>query len=107
MSRPVIALLLNAFLLPGMGQIYLGKKIKGIAIILSINLLLLPALFLLMKIASPIIGAHMTGNPVTATQILSIVQPYSVWAKVLIFAFVALWGYSLLDITKEMRAPSK
>lgn len=107
MKRPMIALLLNALLLPGMGQFYLGRKTKGIALIIAVNLLLFPALFLIMKIASPIIGAQLTGAPLTAPQILAAVQPYATWAKLLLAAFLALWGYGVVDLVSAFRDPDQ
>jgi hypothetical protein len=37
---------------------------------MAINLLLLARLFFVMKIASPVIGAHLTGTPLTPALIL-------------------------------------
>jgi TM2 domain-containing membrane protein YozV len=98
MKRPIIALLLSALILPGLGQLYLGRRTKGIVLIMAINLLLLASLFFVMKISSPVIGAHLTGTPLTPTLILQQVQPYSVWAKLLLAAFMGLWGFSLMDL---------
>ena len=41
MNRRRTALLLNGLVLPGLGQLYLGRKTIGIAIIMLVNLLLL------------------------------------------------------------------
>lgn len=46
MKRPIIALLLSGLILPGLGQLYLGRRNKGIALIMAINLLLLTPCFL-------------------------------------------------------------
>lgn len=98
MKRPIIALLLSGLILPGMGQLYLGRRNKGIALIMAINLLLLASLFFMMKIASPVIGAHLTGTPLSADLILEQLQPYNFWAKLLLAALLGLWGFGLVDL---------
>lgn len=103
MKRPIVALLFNALVLPGLGQLYLGRKGKGIALIIAINLLLLVALFLVMKILSPVIGAQLTGTPITPQQIMAAVLPYALWAKLLLAALFGLWGYGLVDLVSAFR----
>jgi TM2 domain-containing membrane protein YozV len=104
MKRPIIALLLSALILPGLGQLYLGRRTKGIVLVMAINLLLLAALFFVMKISSPVLGAHLTGAPLTPVLILQQIQPYSVWAKLLLAAFMGLWGFSLVDLFSAFKA---
>jgi TM2 domain-containing membrane protein YozV len=103
MKRSLTALLLSVFILPGLGHLYLGSKQKGIALVLAVNLLLLVALFFVMKLASPLIGAHLTATPLTADLIMDMIQPYSAWAKLLLAAFFALWGFSLVDLISILR----
>ena len=66
MNRKKTALLLNALVLPGLGQLYLGRKASGIAIIMLVNLLLLLALFVLMKGLSPVIAAQAVSGTISA-----------------------------------------
>lgn len=103
MKRPLIALLLSVFILPGLGHLYLGKRQKGLALVLAVNLLLLVALFFVMKLASPLIGAHLTDTPLTPDLVMQMIQPYSTWAKLLLTAFFALWGFSLMDLVRILR----
>lgn len=103
MRRSLTALLLSVFILPGLGHLYLGKKQKGVALVLAVNLLLLVALFFVMKLASPLIGAHLTDTPLTADLIMEAIQPYSIWAKLLLAAFFSLWGFSLVDLVSILR----
>ena len=104
MKRPIIALLLNALLLPGAGQLYLGRKVKGITLIMAVNLLLLGALFLVLKIMGPLLAAQLGGSAITAPMLLAQAQPYALWAKLLLAAFLGLWGYGLLDLLSAFRA---
>ena len=103
MKRKLLALLLNAFVLPGAGQLYLGSKIKGVVLIMAVNLLLLCALFFVLKVMSPVIAAQISGAPLTTSQILEGVQPYSLWAKLLLAAFFGVWGYGLVDLLSNFR----
>jgi TM2 domain-containing membrane protein YozV len=103
MKRPVIAMLLSALILPGLGQLYLGRRIKGVALVMAVNLLLMISLFFVMKIASPIVGAHLTGTPLTPTLIFEVLQPYATWAKVLLAAYLGLWGYGVVDLFSAFR----
>lgn len=103
MKRPVIALLLSGLLLPGLGQLYLGRRIKGVALIMAINLLLLIGLFFFMKISSPVIAAHLSGSPLTPALILEKIEPFAVWAKLLLAAFLCLWGFGIVDLLSGFR----
>ena len=58
MTRKRTALLLSALVLPGLGQLYLGRKGAGIAIIMVLNLLLLLALFVVLKGLGPVIACQ-------------------------------------------------
>ncbi len=98
MKRPLIALLLSALILPGLGQLYLGRRTKGIALVMAVNLLLLAAFFFVMKLASPLIGAHLSGTPLSASLIVTTLQPYGGWAKLLLAAFFGLWGFGVVDL---------
>ncbi|MGB4599631.1 MAG: hypothetical protein WBI04_06600 [Trichlorobacter sp.] len=106
MKRPLTALLLNALVLPGAGQLYLGRRIRGVVLILLLNLLLLAALFFMMKIMSPVIGAQLTGSPISASAVMAQFHQHSFWAKLLLAAFLALWGYGLLDLLSAFRNPT-
>jgi len=106
MKRMLIAFLLNAFVLPGTGQIYIGRKVKGVVLVMAVNLLLLAALFFMMKISTPVVAAHLSGTPITPQQVLEAIQPYSRWAKLLLSALLAVWGFGLVDLISALREPS-
>lgn len=98
MNRKTRALLLNAFILPGVGQLYLGRKLKGIVMILLLNLLLLLALFVLLKAASPAIAAQMMSGRISPDELLSGLESVAGYGRSLLAAFALLWGYGLCDI---------
>ncbi len=49
MKKNIKALLLSALILPGLGQLYKGDKVKGGIMIALVNIFLLAALFLVMQ----------------------------------------------------------
>ena len=101
MNRRTIALLLNAFLLPGLGQLYLGRKVVGIVILLVANLFLLLGLFLLLKGAAPLIAAQMATGKIDPAEVLAAIDSVAGYGRALLFAFVLLWGYALVDLLKN------
>ncbi|HEX9078821.1 MAG TPA: hypothetical protein VF795_04465 [Desulfuromonadaceae bacterium] len=106
MRRRWIALLLSALVLPGLGQIYLGRKVKGIAIILSINLLMLLALFVLLKGLSPVIAAKIaSGTIIGPDEVLAALQGVSGFGRALLAAFAVVWGYAVVDIIRTRDEP--
>ena len=101
MSRKVRALLLNAFVLPGLGQLYLGRKVIGIAILLLVNFLLLLALFVVLKGASPLIAAQMTSGTLGSGDIIAALDSVAGYGRALLAAIVAVWVYALVDIIRH------
>ena len=101
MNRKTIALLLNAFLLPGLGQIYLGRKVAGIVILMLANLFLLLGLFVLLKGASPVIATQMATGKIDPAEVLAAIDSVAGSGRALLFAFVLLWGYALVDVIKN------
>ena len=93
--------MLTAFVLPGLGHLYLGFRAKGIALVLAVNLVLLGALFFIMKIASPILAAQITGEHLHVGSYLDGLGPYGVWSKLVLVFFLCLWGFALVDIVRS------
>jgi hypothetical protein len=100
-TRKTRALLLNAFLLPGLGQLYLGRKVHGIFLILFVNLLLLVALFVLMKGTMPIVAAKMTSSAVSPEMVHNAIQSVKGLAKGLLAVFAVTWGYAIFDVIRN------
>jgi len=101
MKRTRTALLLNAFVLPGLGQLYLGRKVTGVGIILLVNLLLLLALFVLLKGLAPVIAARMMSGSFNSRELLSALQSVSGFAKALLAGFALVWVFSVVEILKN------
>jgi len=102
MTRKQTALLLSALVLPGLGQLYLGRKAVGIVLVLVVNLILLVALFVLLKGLSPLIAARIAGGAVgiTPTEVLAALQGASGLGKGVLAAFFLVWAFALADIVK-------
>jgi len=102
-KKPAVALLINMFVLPGMGQFYIGQKGKGIAIIAVTNILLAAGFILFLKIMLPVLGTHIKREKITAAQILQQVLPYALWAKLILASMLATWIYAVADSIATMR----
>ena len=101
MKRKWTALCLSALVLPGLGQLYLGRKVKGIALLLITNLLMLLALFVLLKGLGPVIAAKVaSGTIISPNEVLAGMNGVSGFGRALLAAFVLVWGFSVIDIFK-------
>jgi TM2 domain-containing membrane protein YozV len=98
MKRLLTAVLLSALVLPGLGQLYLGRKARGIAIILLVNLLLLLTVFVLMKGLAPVIASKMISGTFNSQDVLGALQGVSGFARGLLAGFALLWVYSIADL---------
>jgi hypothetical protein len=103
MTRKHTALLLSALVLPGLGQLYLGRKVVGIAIILVLNLLLLLALFVVLKGLGPVIAAKMAAGAVTVSpgEVMTALEGASGLGKGLLAAFALVWVFSVADLLRH------
>lgn len=100
MNRKRTALLLNALLLPGLGQLYLGRKAIGIAVIMLLNLLLLLGLFVLLKGLAPVIAAQAVPGTISPAEIQMALQGARGFGKGLLAGFALLWAYALVDVIR-------
>jgi len=98
MKRTFTAILLSALVLPGLGQLYLGRKGRGITLILLVNLLLLLSVFVLLKGLSPVIASQMISGSISSQAVLSALQDASGFGRALLIGFALLWAYSIADI---------
>ena len=107
MNRKNTALLLTALVLPGLGQLYLGRKVSGIAMIMLVNLLLLLGLFVVLKALSPVIAAQAVSGGISTVEIQTALQGASGFGKALLAGFVLLWAYAVYDVAtgKEGSGP--
>lgn len=96
MTNKIKAVALSALVLPGLGQLYLGRRLKGGVMILLDNLFILTALFIAMRSAGKLILASRAGT-LQAEQVLASVRAESPWANWVLGAFFVLWAYGVVD----------
>jgi len=97
MHKNVKAALLSALVLPGLGQLYKGEKVKGGILLLLVNIFLLAALFLVMKgMGSFLLTANISG-PAEAMKLLETIKRDSPYVNWLLTGFVFLWFASIVD----------
>jgi len=97
MKIHVKAALLSAFVLPGLGQLYKGDRVKGVIIIVLVNIFLLLALVLVLREMAPLILAAKMSGEIDAGKVLKHLQAAGPTARLLLAAFCGLWLYGLID----------
>lgn len=102
MSRKTTALMLSALVLPGMGQLYLGRKALGGIIIVLINLIILLALFVLLRGLSPLIASKIAAGAVriSPSEVIKALDGASGFGKAVLAAFFAVWMFSVVDVLR-------
>lgn len=105
MNKKHAAFLLSALVLPGLGQLYLGRKMAGGIILLFVNLILLLALFVLLRGLSPVIASQIAGGMVTITpgEVIKALDGAAGFGKGVLAAFFLVWAYSVIDVLKYKR----
>jgi TM2 domain-containing membrane protein YozV len=103
MKRKLIALLLSSVILPGLGHLYLGRKVTGIAIIMVVNMLLLMMLFVVLKGLGPVIAVKVSAGAVTvsAAEVMAALHGVSGFGKGLLAAFALVWAFSIVDLLRQ------
>jgi TM2 domain-containing membrane protein YozV len=102
MNKKISALLLSALVLPGLGQLYLGRKMTGIILIILVNFILLLSLFVLLRGLSPLIAAQIAGGAIsiTPTEVMKSLDNTSGFGKAVLAAFFLVWMFSVVDILR-------
>ena len=87
---------LSAFVMPGLGQLCLGRRLKGGVMILLDNVFILAGLYTVLRCVGKLMLAG-RGQPLDAEKVLAGVRadaPYAVW---LLLGFLLLWVYGVVD----------
>lgn len=103
MNKKLAALLLSALVLPGLGQLYLGRRMVGGIIIVLVNLVLLLALFVLLRGLSPVIASQISGEviSITPSEVMKALEGATGFGKAVLAAFFVLWTFSVVDILRS------
>ena len=97
MRLHVKAALLSGLVLPGLGQLYKGNKVKGAVLIICVNLFLLGGLYLALQAAGQLMIAAEGGGKIVPAQVIDQLKSHSPFARLLLASFGGLWLYGLLD----------
>ena len=89
--------LLSAFVLPGLGQIYKGARVKGGIMIGLVNVFLLAALFLVMKGMGELLATARLSGMDAAERVIDGFRGKGPAVRILAAAFCALWIYGIVD----------
>lgn len=102
MNKKLTAILLSALVLPGLGQLYLGRKIVGGILIVLVNFIILLALFVLLRGLSPVIASQIAGGAIkiTPTEVIKALEGANVFGKAVLAAFFLVWTFALVDIIR-------
>ncbi len=103
MKKNIKAALLSALVLPGLGQLYKGCKLKGVILIALVNLFLLIAVAYVLKgIGRVIVAGGATGKP-DIVQALTDLQRDTPEPRWLLAAFFIIWAYGTADALLDKR----
>ena len=87
---------LSAFVLPGLGQLCLGRRVKGGVMILLDNVFILAALYIALRSVGKLMLAG-GGRPLDAEKLLAGVRADSPYAFWVLGGFLLLWVYAVVD----------
>ena len=102
MNKKIKALLLSALVLPGLGQLYLGRKMVGGIILVLVNLVLILALFVLLRGLSPVIAMQLADGAVSITpsEVMKALDGATGFGKGVLAVFFLVWTFSVVDILR-------
>jgi hypothetical protein len=105
MNKKIKSVALSALVLPGLGQLYLGRRVKGGVMILLDNLFILAGLFIGLRSAGKLMLASKVGT-VDPEQVLAGIKadnPYATWV---LGGFLVLWVYGVVDALMDQGGDS-
>ncbi|MRR34063.1 hypothetical protein EG829_05080 [bacterium] len=97
MRENIKAALLSALVLPGVGQFYRGRKLKGGILILLVTILLLAAAVLLAAVVRDFMHAARLAGDMDAALAAGLLRSWAPAALWLGGAFFCLWLYGVVD----------
>ena len=97
MKIHVKAALLSALVLPGLGQLYKGDRTKGVLLIISVNIFIMVALYMLIRHVAPLILSSRMNGAFDTQVILERLHGRGPAVRLLLAAFCVLWMYSWID----------
>lgn len=96
-------MLLSAFLLPGIGQLYKGEKVKGALFLVLVNIFLIAALFIVLKKMGAFLVTARLSGPQEALSLLDTINRTSPEIGWLLAGFALFWGVAVVDAAKPTK----
>jgi hypothetical protein len=96
MRKRIKCMALSAFVLPGLGQLCHGRRLKGGLMILLDNIFILGALFIALRSVGKLMLAGRTGA-LDAEKVLAGIQADAPYARWMLGGFLLLWIYGVVD----------
>lgn len=91
------AALLSALVLPGLGQLYKGCKLKGGVLIFLVNLFIIAALVVALQGVGEIVVSSRTAGAPQMHTVLENLRNENPGARWLLAGFLGLWLYGVID----------
>lgn len=104
MRNKIKCVALSALVLPGLGQLYRGSRVKGGVMILLDNVFILGAIFVALRSAGKVMLAGQ-GKVMDPEQMLAAIQADAPYAKWLLGGFLVLWVYGVVDAVFAKEEP--
>jgi len=96
MKERIKCVALSAFVLPGLGQLCRGRRVKGGVMIVLDNVFILAGLFVALRCVSKLMLAGRVG-PLDAQRVLAGIQTDAPYARWMLGGFLVLWIYGVVD----------
>lgn len=97
MHLNIKAACLSAFILPGLGQVVNGKKLKGIILIILVNIYILVALAVVLRAFGQLYLSAAASTPPDLLTVLEDVRRNNAGSRYLLAPFLLLWCYAVVD----------
>lgn len=97
MKENIKAALLSGLVLPGLGQIFRGRRLKGGILVLLVTVLLLAALFVLASVFRDLLHAARLAGGMDGAMLAERLRAWAPSALLMGIAFLCLWCYAVAD----------
>lgn len=105
MKLNIKAALLSAFVLPGLGQLASGRRVRGGILLFLANIFLLATLFLLLQKLGPVLVEARLAGAVDPAAVAAKLAAGAPAARVLLACFAGLWCFGVVDALFDRGAP--
>lgn len=97
MKKNIKAALLSAFVLPGLGQLYQGARVKGVVMVALVNIFLMAALYMVLQGMGELLVTASLSGMAAAERVVEGLRGRGPAVRIILAAFSALWLYGVVD----------